>query len=69
MPRGSIYDIVMIDSPMTPKLVAKYPSATLTINRVRVYGMNVRVFCNCLIMTAIVSPKNKNSKASASFDT
>jgi hypothetical protein len=26
-------------------------------------------FCNCLIITAIVSPKNKNSKASAYLET
>lgn len=36
IPRGSIYEIVMIDSPMTPKLVAKYPSPTLTMKSVGV---------------------------------
>jgi hypothetical protein len=36
IPRGSIYEIVMIDSPTTPKLVAKYPNATLTMKSVGV---------------------------------
>jgi len=61
--------MVMIDSPITPKLSAKYPRATLTINNVGVYGINVQDFCTCLIITAMVKPKKRKSRAKAYFET
>ena len=36
IPLGSIYEIVMMDSPMTPRSEAKYPKPTLIIKRVGV---------------------------------
>ena len=44
IPLGSISEMVVMESPMTPRLVAKYPRATLTMKRVGVYGMKVSVF-------------------------
>jgi hypothetical protein len=69
MPLGSISEIVMMDSPMTPRSVAKYPKATLIMKRVGVYGMKVNFFCTCLMMTAIVRPKNKKRSAKAYLET
>ena len=36
IPLGSIYEMAVMDSPMTPRLVAKYPRPTLTMKRVGV---------------------------------
>ena len=69
IPLGSISEMVMIESPITPRSEAKYPKATLTMNKVGVYGMKVSVFSSCLMMTAIVKPKNKKSRAKAYFET
>ena len=44
IPLGSISEMVMIESPITPRSEAKYPKATLTMNKVGVYGMKVSVF-------------------------
>ncbi len=39
------------------------------MNNEGVYGMKVNFFCSCLMMTAMVSPKNRKSKANAYLET
>lgn len=36
IPLGSIYEMAIMESPITPRLVAKYPRPTLTMKRVGV---------------------------------
>jgi hypothetical protein len=69
MPCGLISEMIVMDYPMIPRLSAKNPRAILTMKSVGVYGMNLKVFCICLMMTAIVREKKKKSKASAYMET
>ncbi len=65
---GSIVDISSIESPISPKWLLKYPSPTLTMNRVGVYGMKVNALCNCFNITAMVKAKNRNNIAKTSLE-
>jgi hypothetical protein len=44
IPRGSIYAVDYIDSPMTPSSFENLPSKILTTKSVGVYGMNGIIF-------------------------
>lgn len=67
MPRGSIPEVAMIESPTSPKLSENLPMMILRTNKVGAKGRKLHFFCRLLMMIAMVSEKKRKKRMRASL--
>jgi len=66
IPRGSMPDVAVIESPTIPRCPENLPMSMLVMKRVGVNGMKLHTFCKLLMTIATVNEKNKKNSTNAS---